>query len=265
MWLHLWIAALALACHAPTACARNDKVLLESVKVLTFYENRQTTGRRSDPLPQLQCEQGCAGWKPDVVQCTNVGSDGVDAQWKCEASMPEGMKFRSSEVSCEGYSYAEDPYILRGSCQLVYSLSGGSRGNNGPYRYGRGSDNEGGGWATVVLVAIIGWLLYQIYKSSNPNRSRSSGGSAGGGYGGGGGGGGGGNNWGSGGGGGGGSGGKSSYAQQPTQQAAGTGMGGFWGGFLGGSGLGYLAGNARRNRGVGGFGTRPRSETNTAV
>lgn len=33
-----------------------------------------------------------------MVQCYNMGSDGIDAAWKCEASMPEGYDFSSIEV-----------------------------------------------------------------------------------------------------------------------------------------------------------------------
>lgn len=33
-----------------------------------------------------------------MVQCYNMGSDGTDAAWKCEASMPDGYSFSSVEV-----------------------------------------------------------------------------------------------------------------------------------------------------------------------
>lgn len=41
---------------------------------------------------------GCGYWRPDIVQCYNTGSDGYDASWKCEASMPEGYSFSWIEV-----------------------------------------------------------------------------------------------------------------------------------------------------------------------
>lgn len=34
-----------------------------------------------------------------MVQCYNMGSDGTDAAWKCEASMPDSYSFSSVEVS----------------------------------------------------------------------------------------------------------------------------------------------------------------------
>lgn len=41
---------------------------------------------------------GCDQWTPDLVQCYNMGQDGFDAAWKCEASMPNGYTFSSIEV-----------------------------------------------------------------------------------------------------------------------------------------------------------------------
>ena len=58
------------------------KVLLQDVKVLTLKDGKMTTGRRSSPVSQLNCVGGSAQGKfrPQVVQCRNVGSDGQDAQ-----------------------------------------------------------------------------------------------------------------------------------------------------------------------------------------
>lgn len=43
--------------------------------------------------------EGCGQWSPDMVQCYNMGSDGHDAAWKCEASMMEGYSFSFVEVN----------------------------------------------------------------------------------------------------------------------------------------------------------------------
>ena len=47
-------------------------------------------------------------------QCQNVGSDGFDAQWKCETDMDDSYRFGKIQVTCEGYDYPNDPYVLRG-------------------------------------------------------------------------------------------------------------------------------------------------------
>lgn len=50
------------------------------------------------PNVRKQTSGGCRQWTPEMVQCYNMGSDGTDAAWKCEASMPEGYSFSSVEV-----------------------------------------------------------------------------------------------------------------------------------------------------------------------
>ena len=50
------------------------------------------------------------------------GSDGFDVQWKCEADLDSSVRFGSTDVTCEGYDYPEDPFVLKGSCGLEYGL-----------------------------------------------------------------------------------------------------------------------------------------------
>ena len=59
------------------------KVRLRDVEVLTLYQGKMTTGRRSSPVLQLKCaggSAGCSAFVPEVVQCYNRGWDGYDAQ-----------------------------------------------------------------------------------------------------------------------------------------------------------------------------------------
>ncbi|PIO56671.1 hypothetical protein TELCIR_21929, partial [Teladorsagia circumcincta] len=74
--------------------------------------------RRSSPVPQLKCVGGSARgkFKPRAAQCFKQGFDGVDYQWRCVADMPAEFEFGQVTVTCEGYDYPEDPYILKGSC-----------------------------------------------------------------------------------------------------------------------------------------------------
>lgn len=83
---------LALTAALSVQCAQawgfgggNDpgKVLMKDVSVLTLYEGQMTSGRRSAPVPQLNCVGGSAKYadfKPAVVQCYNRGWDGRDVQ-----------------------------------------------------------------------------------------------------------------------------------------------------------------------------------------
>ena len=44
-------------------------------------------------------------------------------QWECKADMDNAFRFGNIEVVCEGYSYPEDPYILKGSCGVSANLA----------------------------------------------------------------------------------------------------------------------------------------------
>lgn len=122
----LFVLACALAvavCHAGPQQAP-DAVLLTGVRALTFRSGAWTTGRRSAPEPQLVCAGSPdRALEPSVVQCTNVGTnDAGDVEWRCEADLDSSVQFDRLSVSCEGYAYPEDPYVLVGSCGLTYSL-----------------------------------------------------------------------------------------------------------------------------------------------
>ena len=95
--------------------SRKDKIKLKDIQVLTLKPNEWTTGRRSKPVPHLQCVGGyCDAIKGETVQCYNRGSDGIDIQWECKSNIKSGYKFGSLDVICEGYDYADDDYILVG-------------------------------------------------------------------------------------------------------------------------------------------------------
>lgn len=38
------------------------------------------------------------------------------SQWECKTDMDNAYRFGTVEVTCEGYGYPDDPYVLRGSC-----------------------------------------------------------------------------------------------------------------------------------------------------
>jgi len=61
---------------------QHRSVLLEDVKTLTLQKGQRTEARRVSSIPQLKCVGGSAkgAYEPDVVQCYNRGSNGVDIQ-----------------------------------------------------------------------------------------------------------------------------------------------------------------------------------------
>jgi len=162
-----------------------DAVQLEQVQVLTFSRGKMTTGRRSSPVSQLNCVGGSAYGRSDLqpatVQCKNVGSDGFgNINWKCEADLDSSVRFGETTVSCEGYSNPDDPYILKGSCGLEYSLdyteqgrqgAGYTTGGHGAYNsynshssYDTSSHHSGFKWGNVIMMVIIGCIIYGIWS-----------------------------------------------------------------------------------------------------
>ncbi|XP_039398336.1 store-operated calcium entry-associated regulatory factor isoform X2 [Mauremys reevesii] len=154
------------------------RVLLREVQALTFYRDQYTTSRRTSPIPQLQCTGGTAGcaYVPMVVQCHNKGWDGFDIQWECKADLDNSYRFGRIEVSCEGYDYPDDPYILRGSCGLQYGLElteegqrkannfGGSFGSSYYQSSKVNSQDSSNSFAGVIVVIVLLLLAYGCYK-----------------------------------------------------------------------------------------------------
>ena len=145
---------LTLVC---TAATTHKCVKLTDVQALTLKKGALTTGRRSSPVLQLQCSGSFCKHAPDSVQCINVGPDGNNVQWKCQANLPDWLSFKDSDsnVSCEGYEYPTDPYILAGSCGMSYSLAGS------PPWYGPDSTpRTRAGSAAAILLVILAELIF---------------------------------------------------------------------------------------------------------
>ncbi|KZT06139.1 DUF1183-domain-containing protein [Laetiporus sulphureus 93-53] len=166
--------------------ARHPKVALSRIKSLTFYKDSYTTARRTQPLPQLICiGKPCNVYQPEVVRCTNVGGEGTDVDWKCEADLPEALRFGRVEVSCEGWSGPGDPDILKGSCSLEYRLvqvPNALRAGDEPLFRSRFSNwlgyaynNPSAVIFTIIWTACLLLMLYSVLKSCWGNRSTRSG------------------------------------------------------------------------------------------
>ncbi|VDK88522.1 unnamed protein product, partial [Onchocerca ochengi] len=167
-------------------CESSGKVRLVDVTTLTLYRDKYTTGRRSASIPQIQCVGGSAKGKfePRVVQCYNRGYDGNDVQWECKAEMSDQYEFGEIRISCEGYDYPNDPYILQGSCGLKYNLEYSHDGqgnydkskkvpNAPPYEDEYGSFKL----STVVIFLLFLLLIYCscMQPTTGNDRTRRSG------------------------------------------------------------------------------------------
>lgn len=101
-----------------------NAVRLQDVSVLTFTKGEYTEGRRRSGIEQLRCVGGGAKgqYEPYTAMCKNLGFDGRDVAWKCEADLPAEFTLGKVTVSCEGFDYPEDSYVLKDSCALEYNL-----------------------------------------------------------------------------------------------------------------------------------------------
>ncbi|XP_069482267.1 store-operated calcium entry-associated regulatory factor isoform X2 [Ambystoma mexicanum] len=166
------------------AWADHDKVLLRDIQSITLYSDRYTNSRRTSPVPQLACTggtAGCAAYIPPVVSCQNKGWDGFDVQWECKADMDNSYRFGKLEVSCEGFDYPNDPFVLRGSCGLEYTLDlteeglrkskhsygggGSSFGSGFPSYKNSPMSSDAGGAIVIVLFLAVAFVIYKIFLS----------------------------------------------------------------------------------------------------
>jgi len=148
----------------------SDRVRLRDITALTLQSGMYTTGRRSAPVSQLKNTGGTASGKfvPKVVQCYNRGFDGKDVQWECVSEMSADYKFGRIDVSCEGYDYPDDEYILAGSCGLQYELDYTAHGlKTGTYlqqkNYGGFFDGFKFNPTTLILLAVVVFVIYTVY------------------------------------------------------------------------------------------------------
>ncbi|KAM6976917.1 store-operated calcium entry-associated regulatory factor [Aplochiton taeniatus] len=155
-------------------------VLLRDVHVLTLYKGRHTAARRSSPVLQLQCvggSAGCNAFVPEVVQCQNKGWDGVDAQWECKTDMDNAYRFGRIDVTCEGFSHPNDPYVLVGSCGLEYTMElteEGRRKTHGSSHHGSMGSGGFSGFASSFFNGFSNNKQQQHHYGDQQHHSSSS-------------------------------------------------------------------------------------------
>ena len=79
---------------------------------------------------------------------------------------------------CEGYEYPEDRYVLKNSCQLLFSIVKDSSSHSSSYHnqynsyggYGGGGRGGSTSWGTIILFGLIGYVVYKIAQGNNRQR-----------------------------------------------------------------------------------------------
>ncbi|KAL4918046.1 hypothetical protein BDW62DRAFT_182243 [Aspergillus aurantiobrunneus] len=164
-----------------------NAILLSQVHSLTLREGRLTSSRRVSPIPQLKCvgpsKRMCNMYDIDTMRCTNegYGYDEEDVQWTCTASLPGEFKLGSTEVVCEGYRNADDPWVLKGSCGVEYRILLTELGEQ---KFGQASFDEDNWWRgqkrykdseTIlnslgnlifwgIFLGVFLWILYAMLR-----------------------------------------------------------------------------------------------------
>ncbi|OJT13898.1 Store-operated calcium entry-associated regulatory factor [Trametes pubescens] len=151
-----------------------SRIRLDSISSLIFYKDTVTASRRAPAVQQLKClGEPCRLYRPDVVRCVSLGGSDTDVSWKCEADLPEALRFGAVEVLCEGWDGPSDPYILKGSCGLEYRLvqipdALRRPGADDPAYRGRLSSwlhDPAAAFFMLLWVAVLAFILYNFLSS----------------------------------------------------------------------------------------------------
>ncbi|KAJ1308004.1 hypothetical protein OPQ81_002077 [Rhizoctonia solani] len=146
--------------------ARPERVPLSSIKTLVLYANEFTSSRRTSAVLQLECTGSvCRDFQPSSVYCTKAG----DSDWKCEADLPASLRFGKLHVSCEGWDRPGDPYVLKGSCGLTYSLVRTPSGNH----YGPSGSTDYTTYVLYIVAVLLALYILISWLRPHPFGSRS--------------------------------------------------------------------------------------------
>jgi len=147
-----------------------SRIKLADLSALTLYQGESTSSRRGQSIPQLVCKgKPCKLFTPDVIRCVNLGGEGTDVDWKCEADLPESLRLGRVQVSCEGWSGPGDSYVLKGSCSLEYRLQEVPNA----YRPASHSHFEKGSFTLealmsylsyALIIGVLGFILYKLLR-----------------------------------------------------------------------------------------------------
>jgi len=146
--------------HHQQQHGNTDRVPMTSIDTLTFSSDKPTNARRVAAVPQLKCVGGDARHTADhvvhVVQCSRIGVGYGKPQWRCEAELPVEYKLGQTTVTCEGYAHPDDPFVLRDSCGLEYTLhkTGMVSAHSRQHHSGQAAP-----WLSYMFAGLLGYCL----------------------------------------------------------------------------------------------------------
>ena len=148
-----------------SSTAAHEKVLIKEVTSLLLHRGKMTTGRRSAPVPQINCISNC-NHSPDTIYCSNAGHDGEDVVWECKSD-PAGVSLSNLNVQCEGYDYPDDPYILKGSCGIEFRMTSTPMSSPRHHTDGQGPNPLGGLCFLIIFLVFISCIAGDCGGSSS--------------------------------------------------------------------------------------------------
>lgn len=162
--------------------ASRDAIRLQDVQVLTFTKGDHTNSRRRSSVPQLKCVGGGAKgeYEPYTAMCRNIGFDGRDVAWKCEADLPVEYSLGKVTVTCEGFDSSKDSYVLKDSCALEYNLEHSEIGKKGTDSTRMYDTVKHGFFASIFYTlghwiwsiitfpfTVVEWMFSLVYRGSS--------------------------------------------------------------------------------------------------
>ena len=125
-----WLVFLVVVMASVAALS---PVAYRDVQSLVLRAGEMTSGRRS-VVPQMVNVGPAydAALLPSAIQCSNLGWDGHQYTWKCQAQLADGLDLARTEVTCEDWEpptrdARADDVMTAGSCGVEYALKGSPR------------------------------------------------------------------------------------------------------------------------------------------
>lgn len=108
--------------------AARGRVHMSDINAVTFTSGYRTRSRRGETYPQMQLDRhtprAIRRASPSSIQCYQQAYNAFNGEshWECVADLPRGVKLGNFHISCEGYDYPGDEFVLDGSCAINYRL-----------------------------------------------------------------------------------------------------------------------------------------------
>ena len=122
-----WLVFLVMVMASVAALS---PVAYRDVQSIVLRAGEMTAGRRS-VVPQMSNVGPAydAALLPSAIQCSNLGWDGHQYTWKCQAQLANGIDLARTEVTCEDWDpptrdARADDVMTAGSCGVEYALKG---------------------------------------------------------------------------------------------------------------------------------------------